>query len=206
MGNSPVTLDFSKAQPISGGTPGPANTPPDQPVKLDFSKAQVLPGKEATQPGAYQQSPGGPIENANADAAHPFSDSTTSVLGDVLGTKPTGAMMKRDTESDSQFMARVKEAAKTVTPEQIEQESRGNAARTLPTLAAAATAGPAMLAGEAGLAEGVPAAAKVGVEAAKATTKWIAANPIKAYLLIQSAHELGIGPEKLLKLFHLVGE
>ena len=124
-------------------------------------------------PGAYQQFKGGPIQNANADAANPFSDSTTSVLGDVLGTKPTGAMMKREGESDSQFMARAIDAGKHVTPEQIEQEERGNNARAVPTLVGAALSGPAMLTAEMGSAFGAGKLAELSKPIAQAILKHV---------------------------------
>ena len=157
----------------------------------------------AKRPGAYQQTKGGAIRNAIDEAANPFTESTTSVLGNVLGTKPTGALMKRDDESDSQFMARAREAAKHVTPEQIEQETRANNARVLPTMGAATAAGPAMLAGETGLAE-LPGAAK---GAASMLGKLAAEYPVAAkiagaygsWLAVHLAHKLGIPLPKILE-------
>jgi hypothetical protein len=105
--------------------------------------AKVNPAQRS---GNYQQTPGGAIRNANDEAAKPFSDSTTSVIPSVGGTQATGALMKRQDETDSQFMHRAIEAGKHVTPEQIEQEQRANNARVLPTVGAAVAAGPAMLA------------------------------------------------------------
>lgn len=120
------------------------------------STAQAM-QSPAAQPGAYQQSKGAKIQNSNADAAHPFSDSVTSVIPDMLNTKQTGAMMKRDGESDTQFLARVHEAAKHVTPDMVEKEERSNIARTYPTVAAAPLMGVAQV--------GLPVAAGVASDA-----------------------------------------
>jgi hypothetical protein len=124
-------------------------------------------------PGAYQQFKGGPIQNANDEAANPFSESTTSSVGNVLNTKPTGAMMKREGESDSQFMARAVEAGKHVTPDQIEKEVRGNNARTIPTLVGAALSGPAMLTTEMGSAIGAGKLAELSKPIAQAILKHV---------------------------------
>lgn len=156
--------------------PGHTVIAPPSPYKPDYDALAKQAGANpnASTPGAYQQSKGGPIQNANADAAHPYSDSTTSVLGNVLGTKPTGAMMKREGESDSQFMARAVEAGKHVTPEEIEEEKRGNNARTMPTLVGAALSGPAMLTAEMGSAFGAGKLAELSKPVAQAILKHVA--------------------------------
>jgi hypothetical protein len=70
MGNSPVTLDFSKAHPIDQGTPQAT-----APVSLDFSKAQPISdgGAAATsdqKPGAASRFLSGALDEAgNAVAA-----------------------------------------------------------------------------------------------------------------------------------------
>lgn len=162
MGNTPTSsLDVlnqiqQQGQPAAQGA---AAAPSTSGSSLDVLNAvqtnpDVATNPAIARPGAYQQTKDGPIQNANDEAKAPFTDSTTSILPDMLNTKPTGALMKRDGESDNQFLARVKEAAKHVTPDMIETEQRSNNARTIPTLAAAygtgATAGAAPAALEAG--------------------------------------------------------
>jgi hypothetical protein len=161
--------ELQKRDPNLKVIAGPAPHQPD----YDALAKQAGANPATSTPGAYQQVKGGPIQNANADAANPFSDSTTSVLGNVLGTKPTGAMMKREGESDSQFMARVVEAGKHVTPEQIEEEQRGNNARTAPTLVGAALSGPAMLTAEMGSAFGADKLAQFSKPIAQAILKHV---------------------------------
>jgi hypothetical protein len=87
-------------------------------------------------------------------------------MGNVLGTKSTGALMKRSGESDSQFLARAVAAGKQVTPEQVETESRSNAALTVPT-AVAAFGAPAVLSEAVGGAADAGALAGKGVQAIK---------------------------------------
>lgn len=54
-----------------------------------------------------------------------------------------------------------------------------------------------------------PSAVGKAVDAARFTAssagKWMSANPMKTYLLMQAANELGLGPHKLMKLLHIVG-
>ena len=127
MGNSPAwNPDPSTLKPIT-------STGASSSWNLDSSTLKPITPTAST-PGAYQQSKGGPIYSANSDQ---FTDSKTSTLGDLLGTKSTGALMKRSGESDSQFLARAVAAGKQVTPEQVETETRSNAARTVPTAIAA---------------------------------------------------------------------
>jgi hypothetical protein len=149
---------------------------PPSPHKPDYDALAKQAGANpaASTPGAYQQFKGGPIQNANEEAANPFSESTTSPLGNVLGTKPTGAMTKREGESDSQFMARAIEAGKRVTSEQIEEEKRGNNARTVPTLVGAALSGPAMLTAEMGSVFGAEKLAQLSKPIAQAILKHVA--------------------------------
>lgn len=45
-------------------------------------------------------------------------------------------------------------------------------------------------------------AAKMGASAAG---KWMSANPVKTFLLMKTADEFGIGPQKLLKMLHIMG-
>jgi len=178
--NSPV-IDLS-----AGLQERPAPAP--NPAGIDLS-AGLQPIDPAQRPGTYQQTKGGQIHNANDEAADPFTDGTTSVLGNVMGTKPTGALMKREDETDAQFIRRAVEAGQHVTPEQIETEKRSNNARVLPTLAAAPVMGaaqPAAAVGAGAAADSIPAV----VEMAKA-------HPVAAKLLAKIlvggvvGHEVG---------------
>lgn len=209
MGDTPqfqLPAGYEDAKPSSG--PSAAAAPNGLQLPKGYEDA-VPAGTDgsARKPGAYQQFKGGPVQNANEDAAHPFSDSTTSVLGNVLGTKPTGAMMKREGESDSQFVSRAVEAGKHVTPDQIEQEQKGNNARAIPTLVAAAASGPALLSTEIGASAGYDAAVEqIGKVPGmlKSGYDWAKANPFKAYVLYNLANEAGIGPKGIMKMIHLI--
>ena len=112
-------------------------------------KNEAQAASAAAQPGAYQQTKQGtgklstaPIRNVNDEAANPFSDTTTSVLGG------TGALMKREDETDPQFMARAREAGRNVTAAQIDAETASNKRLAAPTAGIALAAGPAMLGAE----------------------------------------------------------
>lgn len=94
----------------------------------------------AAKPGAYQQRAGAPIQNANAD---------NQILHDEKGNWTGQYLMKRDDETDSQFIARAIEAGKHVTPQMLQQEHEHNKKNAPLTLATAAVAGPAMLGAEA---------------------------------------------------------
>jgi len=239
---APQSITFSPSDIDQSGdqhskTPAPKPVPNAAPVTFSptdidheaTAKAKALAASPAAQPGAYQQSKGGPVHNAVEEAKNPFTDSVTSILPKSWGGQ-TGAMMKREDESDSQFFARAVEAGRHVNAEQIEEETKANKKAVLPTLGAAALAGPAMLTAETGaaapfVASSTPALAitgeatgemiagpslarmglTLGAQGSKAAIQWIAANPVKAYLLYKTASELGIGPSKLLKLFHVVG-
>ena len=180
----------------------------------------------AAQPGAYQQSKEQAqahiVHNVNEDAAHPFADATTSVIGS------TGAMMKREDETDPQFMARAREAGRNVTQSQIDAENASNKRLAAPTAAIATAAGPAMLSLEAAAGSvfdyaaeklGMSAAEDMGLRewveqmgqkmptvldkatgAAKTALRWMNANPIKTYLIYKTARELGLPLGKLLHL------
>lgn len=123
----------------------------------------------AAQEGAYQQAKGGPIRNVNTDG---FTDTTTSMLG------KTGAIMKRPEESDSQLLARTKNAASQVTPQQIGNEQSEAGRLAGPTAGAAylggATAGMAPEAGAALSGKGVEALKSLaGTDGGKEALKWI---------------------------------
>ena len=180
----------------------------------------------AAQPGAYQQTKeqaqAHVVHNVNEDAAKPFSDATTSLIGS------TGALMKRPDETDSQFMARAIQAGRNVTQSQIDAENLSNKRLAAPTLGAAAAAGPAMLSLEAAAGSvfdfaaeklGMSAAEDMGLKewveqmgqkmptvldkatgAAKVALRWMSANPIKTYLIYKTARELGLPLGKLLHL------
>lgn len=185
---------------------------------------------QASRPGAYQQTKGGAIRNAQDDLLHPFSDSTTSVLPAALGGQ-TGALMQRPDETYPQFMARAIEAGKHVTQSQVSQETAQNKKAVLPTLvsagamgvggAAAVTYGAAAFDTALGaLGLGGDAAADMGLSewveqmgmkmptaldnlsgAARAALKWVAANPVKSYFVYRAVGEGAHGVSKLLHLF-----
>ena len=180
----------------------------------------------AAQPGAYQQSPEQAkakiIHNVNEDAANPFSDTTTSVIGS------TGAIMKRPDETDSQFMARAIQGGRNVTPAQIDAETASNKKLAAPTAGIALAAGPAMLGAESGVGAawdyaaeklGLSVSEELGLKewvqqmglkvptlldktagAAKVALRWMSANPIKTYFIYKTARELGLPLGKLLHL------
>ena len=62
MANDPITLDMSTSQPLNA------------PVTLDMSTSQPLGSAPASQPGAYQTKPGGPIRNVNPPTDRDTSD------------------------------------------------------------------------------------------------------------------------------------
>jgi hypothetical protein len=158
------------AAPATTPTPGKGDF--DSFVKTQNSNAS----NPAAQPGAYQQTKGGKIRNVNEDAAHPFSDTTTSVLGG------TGAMMQRPDETFQQFMARAIEAGKHVTQPQIDAENARNKKLALPTLGVAAAAGPAMLLGEGAAADIAAPFGRAIVQRSLAPLYPLVSNLVKGYV------------------------
>lgn len=184
----------------------------------------------AAKTGAYQQTKGGAVRNAQDDLKHPFSESTTSILPQSLGGQ-TGAMMQRPDETYPQFMARAVETGKHVTQEQVNTETAQNKKAVLPTLVAAGaigTGGAAAITygaaafdtalGALGLGE--DAAADMGLRewveqmgqkmptamdhlagGAKAALQWMKANPVKTYFIYRAIGEGAHGAGKLLHLF-----
>ena len=176
----------------------------------------------AAKPGAYQQTKGGAIRNVNEDAANPFSDTTTSVIG------KTGALMKRPDETDSQFMARAIQAGRNVTQGQTKAEAASDKKLAVPTLGIAAAAGPIMLSLESAAGSvfdyaaeklGLSAAEDMGLQewveqmgqkmptvldkatgAAKIAIQWMGKNPVKTYFIYKTAKELGLPLGKVLHL------
>lgn len=63
-----VTLDMSKAQPLSSAAPTPASAPADTPVTLDMSKAQPISGGGTGASGSWQPSLTDKIEDAGKTA------------------------------------------------------------------------------------------------------------------------------------------
>jgi hypothetical protein len=129
MGGTPVSLDFSKAQPIAA-------------VSLDFSKAQPIDSGPSA-PGAYQTRPGGPIQNVY---------DTTGQQTNYAGLQD---IVPKEGESFSDTMKRGIQYGKTVTPDQVQQQSQADlklapavvaAAPAIGAGGAAAIAGPATLA------------------------------------------------------------
>ena len=185
---------------------------------------------QASRPGAYQQTKGGAIRNAQDDLQHPFSESTTSILPSALGGQ-TGALMQRPDETYQQFMARAVEAGKHVTQAQLDQETAQNKKAVLPTLVAAGAMGAGGAAtisygaaafdtalGALGL--GGDAATDMGLSewvqqmgmkmptaldnlsgAARAAVKWMVANPVKSYFIYRAVGDGAHGVSKLLHLF-----
>ena len=180
----------------------------------------------AAVPGAYQQTKEQAqahiVHNINEDVANPFSDTTTSVIGS------TGALMKREDETDLQFMARAREAGRNVTQAQIDAERASNKRLVAPTAAIATAAGTAKLGAESaagaawnyaaeklgltvgedlGLKEWVqqmglkmPTVLDKATGAAKVAVKWMWDHPLQTYVMSQIARELGVPLGKLLHL------
>ena len=194
--------------------------------KVATQKNQAQAASAAEKRGAYQQSKEQAqahiVHNVNEEAANPFSDATTSVLGS------TGALMKREDETDLQFMARAREAGRNVSQTQIDAETASTKRLAAPTAGIAAAAGPAMLSLESaagsvfdyaaeklGLSAGEDMGLREWVEqmgqkmptvldkatgAAKTAIQWIWENPLRAYVISQIARELGVPLGKLLHL------
>lgn len=193
-------------------------------------KNQAQPASAAAKPGAYQQSKEQAqahiVHNVNEDAANPFSDTTTSVIGS------TGALMKRPDETDSQIMARALQAGRNVTQAQIDNETASNKRLAAPTAGIALAAGPAILGAESaagaafdyaaeklgmsdvmGLKEWVqqmgmkmPTVMDKATGAAKVAVKWMWDHPLQTYVMSQIAKGLGVPLGKLLHLASSSGE
>lgn len=136
--------------------------------------------------------------------------------------------MKREDETDPQFMARAREAGRSVTQAQIDAENPSNKRLAAPTAAIATAAGPAMLGAESaagaawnyaaeklgltvgedlGLKEWVqqmglkmPTVFDTATGAAKVAVKWMWDHPLQTYVMSQIAKELGVPLGKLLHL------
>lgn len=180
----------------------------------------------AAKPGAYQQTKEQAqahiVHNVYEDAANPFSDRTASVIGS------TGALMKRPDETDLQFMARARQAGRSVTQAQIDAENASNRRLAAPTAGISVAAGPVMLSLESAAGSvfdyaaekiGMSAAEDMGLRewveqmgqrmptvldkaagAAKTALQWMKANPIKTYFIYKTARELGLPLGRLLHL------
>lgn len=116
MSTSPVTLDFSKAQPINS-SPAPAAASQSNGVTLDFSKAQPL----------YPTAP-----PTNEDA------STTGQMTDEAGKT---VIVPKEGESFDETMSRAVEQGKKTTPQDIQDEMKGMPGKVAETMAAAPAIG-----------------------------------------------------------------
>jgi hypothetical protein len=194
-------------QPQKAAASQPAQTPTTM-NPTDFAKlpsaGATSPTSPAAKPGDYQQSPGGPIQNANTDAnfASPTSGDTTASIIQPPQTA-TPSLMQRPGEDYSEFMARAVEAGKHVTQKQIEEETRNNVKGILPTLVSSALAGPAMLGTEVGLTEAGGVAATGGQAALKAAphvVKFAVDHPVATAFAYHLAREMGIPLPKILDM------
>jgi hypothetical protein len=217
------TITFSPSQIDQPGQQPAATTAAPTGQSITFSPQDMKPAIQpptatsSSAPGAYQQSPGGPIHNANDDAAHPFTDSVTSILAPGFTGGQTGALMKRDDESDPQFFARAIEAGKHVNLDQLEAEHSANKKAAPYTLAAAGASGVAQV----GSALPLTAAAEtagaglsmaraggiIGAHLSGKALDWVAANPVKAYVFYQTVGTAGAAAvKKVLQVFNIMGE
>jgi hypothetical protein len=122
------------------------------PISLDFSKAQPLPNA-AAQPGAFQSAKGAPVQNANVQLdfskAQPIPQA-----GEQQNYAGLKEIVPMEGESFGDTMKRAIEYGKTVTPEQLHQQAQADL-KLAPAVAAAApaigAAGAAAIAGPATL-------------------------------------------------------
>ena len=143
MGNSPVTLDFSKAVPL------------------------------AAQPGAFQSKPGGPIQNANVTLDFSKSQPIAGP-GEQIGYSGLKDIVPMENESFEDTMKRAIEYGKTLTPADLERQTKADLRRAPLALAA----GPVM----AGAQLAIPTAASAAASALAptATTETVGTGVLDA--------------------------
>lgn len=219
MSTQPVTLDFSKAQPVQQGSG----------VQLDFSKAQPLGVSMVGPNGETQQVPADNVaqmrqKNFSVTPDNPGVQKMVSPQGQVNYVLPSEAQSFQraghtrinpdgsfylqnipgeDPLAEQQRYQRVQAA---LTPQ---EQSGQNRAAIKEFATTGAEAGVATGLGVAG-ATASPAVIGASVAAIgklpgllKSAWDWTQANPMKAYVLYKIGEEAGIGPSGIKKVLHI---